>query len=163
MTALRTPRTRPPPPMRRTIWILRCGRSVTSTTWSTVWSAPCSSHCCFLTSNTIAQSVRERTAELAVLKTLGFTDAGVQWLVLAEALTLGMVSGGTGSGAGIARTTLDDFRSAAICAGHWRHACAGTGLWRRGGRGTAARVDQRRSAGAARAAAEYRYPALSGR
>lgn len=50
----------------------------------------------FLTANTIAQSVRERTAELAVLKTLGFTDAGVQWLVLAEALTLGMVSGALG-------------------------------------------------------------------
>jgi putative ABC transport system permease protein len=52
----------------------------------------------FLTSNTIAQSVRERTAELAVLKTVGFTDAGVQWLVLAEALTLGMVSAALGVG-----------------------------------------------------------------
>ena len=50
----------------------------------------------FLTSNTIAQSVRERTAELAVLKTLGFTDSGVQWLVLAEALTLAMVSAALG-------------------------------------------------------------------
>src|SRR5580658_563098 len=50
----------------------------------------------FLTSNTIAQSVRERTAELAVLKTLGFTDGGVQWLVLAEALALGMVSAAVG-------------------------------------------------------------------
>jgi putative ABC transport system permease protein len=50
----------------------------------------------FLTSNTIAQSVRERTAELAVLKTLGFTDAAVQWLVLAEALALGMVSAALG-------------------------------------------------------------------
>jgi putative ABC transport system permease protein len=50
----------------------------------------------FLTSNTIAQSVRERTSELAVLKTLGFTDGGVQWLVLAEALTLAMVSAALG-------------------------------------------------------------------
>jgi putative ABC transport system permease protein len=50
----------------------------------------------FLTSNTIAQSVRERTSELAVLKTLGFTDAGVQWLVLAEALVLAMVSAALG-------------------------------------------------------------------
>lgn len=50
----------------------------------------------FLTSNTIVQSVRERTSELAVLKTLGFTDASVQWLVLAEALTLGLVSGALG-------------------------------------------------------------------
>jgi len=50
----------------------------------------------FLTANTIGQSVRERTAELAVLKTLGFTDTGVQWLVLAEALTLAMVAAGLG-------------------------------------------------------------------
>ncbi len=40
--------------------------------------------------------MRERTSELAVLKTLGFTDAGVQWLVLAEALTLSMVSAALG-------------------------------------------------------------------
>jgi putative ABC transport system permease protein len=50
----------------------------------------------FLTSNTIAQSVRERTSELAVLKTLGFTDAGVQWLVLAEALILALISAAIG-------------------------------------------------------------------
>ncbi|HTB67539.1 MAG TPA: FtsX-like permease family protein [Steroidobacteraceae bacterium] len=50
----------------------------------------------FLTSNTIAQSVRERTSELAVLKTVGFTDAGVQWLVLAEALFLSLVSAAIG-------------------------------------------------------------------
>jgi len=50
----------------------------------------------FLTSNTIAQSVRERTSELAVLKTLGFTDAGVQWLVLVEALLLGLFSAAIG-------------------------------------------------------------------
>jgi len=40
----------------------------------------------FLTANTIAQSVRERVAELAVLKTVGFTDTTVQLLVLLEAL-----------------------------------------------------------------------------
>jgi len=40
----------------------------------------------FLTANTIAQSVRERIAELAVLKTIGFSDSAVQWLVLIEAL-----------------------------------------------------------------------------
>ncbi len=46
----------------------------------------------FLTSNTMAQSVRERIPELAVLKTVGFSDATVQWLVLAEALLLSVVS-----------------------------------------------------------------------
>jgi len=38
--------------------------------------------------NTMAQSVRERIPELAVLKTLGFSDASVLALVLAEALAL---------------------------------------------------------------------------
>ena len=39
----------------------------------------------FLIANSIAQSVRERVAEFAVLKTLGFSDAGVSTLVFAEA------------------------------------------------------------------------------
>lgn len=42
----------------------------------------------FLTANTMAQSVRERTAELAVLKTLGFSDGKVLTMVLVEALLL---------------------------------------------------------------------------
>ena len=42
----------------------------------------------FLTANTMAQSVRERTSELAVLKTLGFADVKVLALVLIEALLL---------------------------------------------------------------------------
>jgi putative ABC transport system permease protein len=46
--------------------------------------------------NTMAQSVRERTAELAVLKTFGFTDAAVMGLVLAEALILTAAGGGAG-------------------------------------------------------------------
>jgi putative ABC transport system permease protein len=39
----------------------------------------------FLTGNGIAQSVRERIPEFAVLKTLGFSDAGVMALVFVEA------------------------------------------------------------------------------
>ncbi len=46
----------------------------------------------FLTSNTMAQSVRERIPELAVLKTLGFSDASVQWLVLAESLVVSILA-----------------------------------------------------------------------
>jgi putative ABC transport system permease protein len=42
----------------------------------------------FLTANTMMQSVRERTSELAVLKTLGFSDAKVLMLILVEALML---------------------------------------------------------------------------
>jgi putative ABC transport system permease protein len=36
----------------------------------------------------MAQAVRERIPQLAVLKTLGFSDSLVQWLVLAEAFVL---------------------------------------------------------------------------
>jgi len=42
----------------------------------------------FLTANTMMQSVRERTSELAVLKTLGYSDAKVLTLILVEALLL---------------------------------------------------------------------------
>lgn len=42
----------------------------------------------FLTANTMMQSVRERTAELAVLKTLGFSDTKVLVMILVEALML---------------------------------------------------------------------------
>jgi len=47
----------------------------------------------FLTANTMAQSVRERIPEMAVLKTVGFTDRQVQGLVLAEALLLCVTTG----------------------------------------------------------------------
>jgi putative ABC transport system permease protein len=44
------------------------------------------------------QSVRERTPELAVMKTLGFTDGTVMALILAEALIFCLVSAGIGLG-----------------------------------------------------------------
>jgi putative ABC transport system permease protein len=53
-----------------------------------------------VTGNTMAQSVRERTSELAVLKTLGFTDARVLLLVLAESFALALLGGGLGLGLG---------------------------------------------------------------
>jgi putative ABC transport system permease protein len=43
--------------------------------------------------NTRAQSVRERTNELGVLKTLGFKNGRVLGLILAEALTLTVLGG----------------------------------------------------------------------
>jgi putative ABC transport system permease protein len=45
---------------------------------------------------TMAQSVRERISELAVLKTLGFSNARVLAIVLAESLLLAGVGGGLG-------------------------------------------------------------------
>jgi putative ABC transport system permease protein len=46
--------------------------------------------------NTMAQSVRERTNEMAVLKTLGFTQGRVVSLVLLESCTMALVAGGIG-------------------------------------------------------------------
>lgn len=45
--------------------------------------------------NVMAQSVRERASELAVLKTLGFTDGKVLALVLIESLIIAISAGGT--------------------------------------------------------------------
>ncbi len=46
-----------------------------------------------LTGNTMAQAVRERVPELAVLKTIGFSDTTVLVLVLAEAILLIVLGG----------------------------------------------------------------------
>jgi putative ABC transport system permease protein len=48
--------------------------------------------------NTMAQAVRERTSELAVLKTLGFRDGAVLALVLAESVFIAVLGGVTGLG-----------------------------------------------------------------
>ena len=49
-----------------------------------------------VSANTMAQSVRERTSELAVLKTLGFSDRLVLTLVLIESCLIAGVGGGVG-------------------------------------------------------------------
>lgn len=51
--------------------------------------------------NTMAQSVRERTGELAVLKTLGFSDARVMTMVLGESVLIALVGGLVGLGLGL--------------------------------------------------------------
>jgi putative ABC transport system permease protein len=48
--------------------------------------------------NTMAQAVRERTHELAVLKAIGFTGGEVLGLVLVESLLLAVLGGGIGLG-----------------------------------------------------------------
>ena len=49
-----------------------------------------------VTANTMAQSIRERTSELAVLKTLGFGDGRVLSMVLLESCLLALLGGGLG-------------------------------------------------------------------
>jgi len=51
-----------------------------------------------LTGNTVSQAVRERIPELAVLKTLGFSNNAVLCLVLAESIVLLLVGGLAGMG-----------------------------------------------------------------
>ena len=51
-----------------------------------------------LTGNTMAQAVRERTSELAVLKTIGFTSTSVLAMVLAESVLLVVIGGVLGLG-----------------------------------------------------------------
>jgi putative ABC transport system permease protein len=51
-----------------------------------------------VTANTMMQSVRERTPELAVLKTLGFTDLDVLLFVLSESVLIALVGGAAGLG-----------------------------------------------------------------
>ena len=51
-----------------------------------------------LTANTMAQAVRERTSELAVLKTIGFSSGSVLALVLAESVLLLLLGGVIGVG-----------------------------------------------------------------
>ena len=51
-----------------------------------------------LTGNTMAQAVRERVPELAVLKTIGFSNRTVLWLVLSESILLVVLGGMIGMG-----------------------------------------------------------------
>jgi len=51
-----------------------------------------------LTGNTMAQAVRERVPELAVLKTIGFSNRSLLWLVLAESVLLIVLGGLIGLG-----------------------------------------------------------------
>jgi putative ABC transport system permease protein len=60
----------------------------------------------FLTGNTMMQSVRERIPELAVLKTLGFSDRKVMSLVVAEALLLCVSAALLGLGVSVALLPL---------------------------------------------------------
>ena len=51
-----------------------------------------------IAASTMAQSVRERTSELAVLKTLGFADRLILMLVLAESVFIALAGGAVGLG-----------------------------------------------------------------
>ncbi len=50
----------------------------------------------FVAGNAMAQSIRERTNELGVLKTLGFSDGRILTLVLLESCAIAIIGGGIG-------------------------------------------------------------------
>ncbi len=51
-----------------------------------------------VTGNTMAMAVRERVREVGVLKTLGFTNGVVLWLMVGEAIAIGLIGGVIGLG-----------------------------------------------------------------
>jgi putative ABC transport system permease protein len=59
-----------------------------------------------VTGNTMAQAIRERTSELAILKTLGFSETKLFVLVLAESCLMASVGGAAGLGLSWAAITL---------------------------------------------------------
>ncbi len=61
-----------------------------------------------VTGNTISQSVRERAGELGVLKAIGFTNAQVLALVLAESCLLAILGGVLGLGVALLMTSHGD-------------------------------------------------------
>ncbi len=73
-----------------------------------------------LSGNTMMQAVRERTSELAVLKTIGFSSHSVLAMVLAESVLLLLIGG-------VHRTWPGDLDHSSDQRGQWRHAES----WRR--------------------------------
>ena len=105
--------------------------------------------------STMAQSVRERTSELAVLKTLGFPNGLILALVLAESMFLAVLAGATGLGLIAALVNFGSFNSPMLplMLAHARLAHHGRRLVHR------ARSGRRRAAGdGGHAAAHHRRP-----
>jgi putative ABC transport system permease protein len=53
-----------------------------------------------VSANTIAMSVRERTREMAILRTLGYTPSEILQLVLGESIVISLLGGMCGLGIG---------------------------------------------------------------
>ena len=67
--------------------------------------------------NTMAQAIRERTNELAVLKTLGFGEGRILWMVLLESVLIALVGGGLGLALSYVFITVDGRSDARTAAG----------------------------------------------
>ncbi len=84
-----------------------------------------------LTANTMTQALRERIPELAVLKTLGFGNPRVAWLVLGESVVLCVAGGSLGIGLAAlfapAANAIVPFGSGDLALG-WQTAATGVGV-----------------------------------
>lgn len=49
-----------------------------------------------VTGNTMAMSVRERVREVGIMKTLGFTNGAVLWILVSEAIVIALIGGALG-------------------------------------------------------------------
>ena len=49
-----------------------------------------------VSANTVAMAVRERTREMAILRTLGFTPGEILQLILGESVLISLIGGGAG-------------------------------------------------------------------
>lgn len=80
--------------------------------------------------NTMAQSVRERTEELGVLKAMGFTNERVLGLVLIESCLIAILGGGAGLGAALLITSggSPDPTLLPVFYLPWRNVLVGLGL-----------------------------------
>ena len=67
----------------------------------------------FVSGNTMAMSVRERTTEVAVMRTLGFPASTIFLLVAGEALLIALVGGALGAGLARAVASSDNFTALA--------------------------------------------------
>lgn len=67
-----------------------------------------------VTGNTMVQSVRERTSELATLKAIGFSDRKIAVLVMAESLLITGIGGGAGLGLAYALLAILNHTASAL-------------------------------------------------
>jgi putative ABC transport system permease protein len=67
-----------------------------------------------VSANTVAMSVRERTREMAILRTLGYEPREIMWMVLGESVLIALIGGLVGMGVTYALT-----RAAAAGMGPW--------------------------------------------
>jgi putative ABC transport system permease protein len=78
-----------------------------------------------VTANTMGQSIRERINEIGVMKTLGFSGAGVTLLILAEAILVTAIGGLVGlglaslAGAGLGKAMAQFFPVLGMPASTW--------------------------------------------